>query len=149
MDRRLIRQRAAETLDAWNRGDAQGVVAYMVEDVIWHDVGLPLPLHGREALKQAAEGYMNAFPDLRMQTTSETIQLPRLAQEWTATGTHRGTLMGIAPTGRAIKTYGATVMTVDEDGWIIEGAVYWNALALMHQLGLFAEPSTTSSPAAL
>jgi steroid delta-isomerase-like uncharacterized protein len=148
MDRALILKRAAETLAAWNRGDPEGVVAYMVEDVIWHDVALPMPLHGREAVKQAAQGYMSAFPDLRVQTTSETVQLPRLAQEWTATGTHRGTLMGIAPTGRAIKTYGATVAILDEDGWIIEGAVYWNALALMHQLGLFAEPSSTSSPAA-
>jgi len=147
MERGLILQRAAETLAAWNRGDAEGVVAYMVEDVIWHDVALPLPLHGREAVKQAAHGYMSAFPDLHIQLTSETFQAPRLAQEWTATGTHRGDLMGIAPTGRAMKSYGATVTTFDEDGHIIEGAMYWNVLALMHQLGLFTERSTADAPA--
>jgi C-1 hydroxylase len=141
MERALIIKRAAETLAAWNRGDAEGVVAYMVEDVIWHDVALPLPLHGREAVKQAAYGYMSAFPDLHLEATSETFQAPRLAQEWTATGTHRGDLMGIAPTGRAMKSYGATVSTFDEDGQVIEGAMYWNVLALMHQLGLLTEPS--------
>jgi steroid delta-isomerase-like uncharacterized protein len=148
MDSALILQRAAETLAAWNRGDPEGVVACMVEDVLWHDVALPMPLHGREALKQAVQGYMSAFPDLRIQITSETVQPPRLAQEWTATGTHRGALMGIAPTGRAMKSYGATVATFDEDGHVIEGAMYWNALALMHQLGLFAEASSAGSPAA-
>jgi steroid delta-isomerase-like uncharacterized protein len=147
MDRALILQRAAETLAAWNRGDADGVVAYMVEDVIWHDVALPLPLHGREAVKQAAHGYMSAFPDLHIQATSETFQAPRLAQEWTATGTHRGDLMGIAPTGRAMMSYGATVTTFDEDGYVIEGAMYWNVLALMHQLGLLTEPSTSDATA--
>ena len=148
MDRGLILRRAGEITAAWNRGDPQGVVAHMVEDIIWHDVALPMPLHGREALKHAVQGYMSAFPDLEVQTTSETVELPRLAQEWTATGTHRGTVMGIAATGRAIKNYGATVMTFDEDARIIEGATYWNGLALMHQLGLFAESATTRSPAA-
>jgi steroid delta-isomerase-like uncharacterized protein len=148
MDHALMLQRAEEGLAAWNRGDPEGVVAHMVEDVIWHDVALPLPLHGREALKDAVHGYMSAFPDLRIQITSQTLQPPRLAMEWTASGTHRGALMGIAPTGRAVESYGATVMTFDEDGRIIEGAMYWNALALMHQLGLFAEPSSARSPAA-
>jgi steroid delta-isomerase-like uncharacterized protein len=141
MDRALIRRRAEEMLAAWNRGDPAGVVASMVEDVIWHDVALPMPLHGREAIKQAAHGYMSAFPDLHIQTTSETFQAPRLAQEWTGTGTHRGALMGIARTDRAMKTYGASVITFDDDGQVIEGAVYWNVLALMHQLGLLTEPS--------
>jgi steroid delta-isomerase-like uncharacterized protein len=148
MDRALILQRAEETLAAWNRGDPEGVVACMVDDVIWHDVALPLPLHGREAVKQAVQGYMSAFPDLRVQTTSETFQPPRLAQEWTVTGTHRGDLMGIAPTGRAIQTYGATVATFDDDGRMIEGADYWNVLALMHQLGLVpAEQSAAGTTA--
>jgi steroid delta-isomerase-like uncharacterized protein len=147
MERALIVKRAAESLAAWNRGDAEGIVAYMVEDVIWHDVALPLPLHGREAVKQAAYGYMSAFPDLHIEATSETFQAPRLAQEWTATGTHRGDLMGIAPTGRAMKCYGATVTTFDEDGQVIEGAMYWNVLALMHQLGLLTEPSVADTAA--
>ena len=146
MERGLILQRAAETLAAWNRGDAEGVVAYMVEDVIWHDVALPLPLHGREAVKQAAHGYMSAFPDLHIKATSETIQAPRLAQEWTATGVHRGDLMGIAPTGRAMKSYGATVTTFDEDGHIIEGAMYWNALAMLAQLGVEPPAEPEASP---
>jgi steroid delta-isomerase-like uncharacterized protein len=148
MDPGLILQRAAETIAAWNRGDPEGVVSCMVEDVIWHDVALPLPLHGRDALKHAVQGYMSAFPDLRIQVTSETLQPPRLAQEWTATATHRGPLMGIEPTGRAVESYGATVATFDEEGHVIEGAMYWNALALMHQLGLIAEPGRASSPAA-
>ena len=148
MDRRLMLDRATETIAAWNRGDAEGVVAHTVDDVIWHDVALPMPLHGRDAMRTAAQGYMTAFPDLHIEVTSQTLDGPRLAQEWTATGTHRGELMGVAPTGRASKVYGATVATFDEEGRIIEGAMYWNALAMMHQLGLLPaaeQPAATAS----
>jgi steroid delta-isomerase-like uncharacterized protein len=146
MDRRLILDRAAEAIAAWNRGDPEGVVRYAVEDVIWRDIALPMPLHGRDALKAAAEGYMAAFPDLRIAVTSQTFQGPRLVQEWTATGTHRGELMGISPTGRAAQSYGATVSTFDDDGLLIEGAMYWNPLAMMHQIG--AVPSREPTAAA-
>jgi steroid delta-isomerase-like uncharacterized protein len=143
MDRRLILERAEEAIAAWNRGDADGATANTVEDVLWRDVALPMPLHGRDALRTALQGYMDAFPDLRVEVTSQTLQGGRLAQEWTATGTHRGELMGIAPTGRASKVYGATVVVFDEDARVIEGSMYWNTLAMMHQLGVTSEPVAT------
>jgi steroid delta-isomerase-like uncharacterized protein len=136
MNRRAILERAEKALAAWNRGDAAGVVANMAEDVIWRDVALGMPLQGPAALKQVAQAYMDAFPDLRVRVTSYTVDGPRLAQEWTSTGTHRGELMGIAPTGRWVETYGALVTTCDDQGRIIEGSVYWNPLEMLRQLGL-------------
>jgi steroid delta-isomerase-like uncharacterized protein len=130
--------RAAEVLAAWNRRDADGVVAHVAEDVIWRDVALGMPLHGREAVRAAARAYMTAFPDLHVEQTSSTPAPPRLAQELTLTGTHRGELLGIPPTGRWTESYAAVVTTFDEDGMIIEGAIYWNALGLLCQLGLAA-----------
>jgi steroid delta-isomerase-like uncharacterized protein len=135
-----LKELGAEWLAAWNRGDADGVVARVVDDVIWHDVALPMPLHGREAMHAAVQAYMNAFPDLHMEVSSETVQGPRLVQEWTTTATHRGELMGMAPTGRATRSYGVTVTTYDDEGQLIEGTVYWNPLAMLHQLGLLPAP---------
>jgi steroid delta-isomerase-like uncharacterized protein len=136
MDRRLMLERAADALAAWNRGDAEAIVAHVAEDVIWRDVALGMPLHGRPALKTAAQAYMTAFPDLHIDVTSSTLDGPRLVQEWTVTGTHRGELMGFPPTGRWTENYGATVTTFDEDAVMIEGALYWNPLAMLQQLGL-------------
>jgi steroid delta-isomerase-like uncharacterized protein len=135
MNRRLVLDRAEEIVAAWNRGDAHGVVAHAVEDLIWRDVALPMPLQGRAARLEAIQGYMSAFPDLRVEITSQTFAGNRLAYEWTATATHRGLLMGVEPTGRATRIFGATVTTFDEDARIIEGSMYWNALALLAQLG--------------
>lgn len=128
--------RAAEVTGAWNRGDADGLVAAFAEDVIWRDVALQKPMSGREEIRAVARAYLAAFPDLRVQETSCTVAGPRLVQELTITGTHRGELLGIAPTGRWTESYAAVVLTFDEDGTIIEGATYWNALAMLCQLGL-------------
>jgi predicted ester cyclase len=95
-----------------------------------------MPLHGREALMAAARAYMTAFPDLHIAETSSTLAPPRLAQELTITGTHRGELLGIPPTGRWTENYAAVVTTFDEDGMMIEGAVYWNVAELLRQLGV-------------
>jgi C-1 hydroxylase len=146
MNRRLVLDRADEIVAAWNRGDAQGVVAYAVEDLIWRDVALPMPLHGRAALAGVVQGYMDAFPDLRLQITSRTLEGSRLVQEWTATATHRGELMGVAPTGRATRVFGATVATFDDEARIIEGAMYWNALGMLAQLGVAPSAATAAAP---
>jgi C-1 hydroxylase len=136
MDRRQILARAADSLAAWNRGDPEGIAAHLAEDVLWRDVALGMPLHGREALKAAAQAYMTGFPDLRIEETSSTLAPPRLVQELTITGTHSGEFLGVPPTGRFTLSYAAVITTFDEDGMMIEGALYWNALALMQQLGV-------------
>jgi steroid delta-isomerase-like uncharacterized protein len=136
MDRRQMLARGADSLAAWNRGDPDGIAAHLAEDVIWRDVALGMPLHGREALKAAAQAYMTGFPDLRIEETSSTLAPPRLVQELTITGTHLGEFLGVPPTGRFTQSYAAVITTFDEDGMMIEGALYWNALELMRQLGM-------------
>jgi steroid delta-isomerase-like uncharacterized protein len=148
MSRREMLERADAALAAWNRGDAAGVVANMAEDVIWRDVALGLPLQGTAALEEAAQAYMDAFPDLHVTITSYTVDGLRLAQEWTSTGTHKGEMMGIPATGRWVETYGALITTCDEDGHVIEGSVYWNPLEMLRQLGVasaVAGPTATTA----
>jgi steroid delta-isomerase-like uncharacterized protein len=138
MDRRTLLVRAADILAAWNRGDSEGIGALVAEDVIWRDVALRMPLHGREALVTATQKYMHAFPDLHVHETSSTLSGLRLAQEVTAVGTHRGRLLGVEPTNRWTETYVAVITTFDEDGMVIEGALYWSPLAMFQQLGILA-----------
>jgi len=136
MNRRQMLARAADVLAAWNRGDPDGIVAHVAEDVIWRDVAFGMPLHGRAALRDAVSAYTAAFPDMRIEETSSTLAIPRLAQELTITGTHRGEFLGLPPTGRWTENYAAVITTFDDDGLMIEGALYWNVQAMMRQLGL-------------
>src|SRR4051794_39677243 len=145
MTRRQMLDGAQRALSAWNRGDAAGVVADMADDVIWRDVALGMPMQGRPALLHAAQAYMTAFPDLRLEVSSYTVDGLRMVQEWKSSGTHLGDLMGMSPTGRWTENYGALVTPCDEAGWVIEGSVYWTPLEMLRQLGL--EPPLATAPA--
>ncbi|HEX5618765.1 MAG TPA: ester cyclase [Solirubrobacteraceae bacterium] len=136
MNRRQMLARRDDVIAAWNRHDPDAIVAHVAEDVIVRDVAFGRPLLGRSALKEAVERYIAAFPDLRVEITSSTLDGSRVVQEWTVTATHTGEFMGLEPTGRWTETYGATVSTYDEDGVVIEAAMYWNPLAILRQLGL-------------
>jgi steroid delta-isomerase-like uncharacterized protein len=144
MNRRLMLARRDDVVAAWNRRDPDAIVEHVADDVICRDVALGMPLLGRSALKEAVEEYITAFPDLHVEITSSTVDGPRLAQEWTLTGTHRGAFMGIRPTGRWTQTYGATVTTFDEDGVVIEASMYWNPLVTLRQLGLEPQVATAA-----
>jgi steroid delta-isomerase-like uncharacterized protein len=143
MDRRLMLARRDDVIAAWNRHDADAIVEHVADDVIVRDIALGMPLLGRSALRDASSTYIQAFPDVHVEITSSTAEGPRIVQEWTVTGTHRGAFMGIAPTGRWTQTYGVTVTTFDEDGVMIEASMYWNPLAMLHQLGVADQPGAT------
>ena len=147
MNRRQMLARRDDVIAAWNRHDPDAIVEHVAEDVIVRDVALGRPLLGRTALKQAVEAYIAAFPDLRVEITSSTLDGPRVVQEWTVTATHTGEFMGLRPTGRWTETYGATVSTYDEDGVVIEAAMYWNPLAILRQLGLVDQAGPTVATA--
>ena len=144
MDGRQMLERVTSALAACNRGDLDAALGAIAEDVIWRDVVLGV-LHGRDALYDATRAYMAAFPDLRIEQTSSTLAPPRLAQELTVTGTHRGELLGVPATGRWTENYVAVVVTFDDDGQMIEGTLYWNPLAIMEQLGI--DPGFAAAPA--
>jgi hypothetical protein len=54
-------------------------------------------------------------------------------------------LLGIPPTGKNATTYGCVTAEFGEDGLIHRGGNYWNAAALMQQLGVL--PEAAGAPA--
>jgi steroid delta-isomerase-like uncharacterized protein len=132
--------------EAWNAHDADGVAACYAEDAKLYDVGLPEPLRGRAAIRDSVAGYFAAFSDFHAVNLGEPIVSGnRAAQEWKVTGTNDGELLGVAPTGKSATTYGCGTAEFGEDGLIHRGGNYWNAAALMQQLGVL--PETAGAPA--
>ncbi|HZU20890.1 MAG TPA: ester cyclase [Gaiellaceae bacterium] len=112
-----------EVADELIAADAQG-----------HDPALPQPTIGPEGLKEAARGYRGAFPDLTMSIQQVVAEGDSVAIRWTARGTHKGDLFGIAPTG---KQGTVTGITIDRwaNGKIAESWTNWDTLGLLQQLG--------------
>ncbi|HUJ58159.1 MAG TPA: ester cyclase [Kofleriaceae bacterium] len=100
---------------------------------VGHQIPPPMP-QNREGQKQLLAYFHSAFPDLELVFEDEVVEGQKLAGRGYFTGTHRGELMGVAPTGKKVKV-------AFQDLWRVEGgriAEYWAAvdyLGLMRQLG--------------
>ncbi|MDQ6854954.1 MAG: ester cyclase, partial [Actinomycetota bacterium] len=63
----------------------------------------------------------------------------KVVSRWTASGTHRGRLMGIAPTGKVGTVRGVSVVLVVNEK-IQEDWISWDQLGMWEQLGVVAPP---------
>ena len=77
--------------------------------------------------------YRVAFPDLKIDVQSIQRNGDEIFVRWTAQGTHRGLLDGLAPTGRRAHASGLTKMRI-VDAKIVSAVAEWNEGALKNSL---------------
>lgn len=77
--------------------------------------------------------FRQAFPDLRVDVASITKVGDETHVKWTAHGTNRGSLGGLAPTGRKVNIQGSTKMKI-VDGKIVASTADWDESDLKRQL---------------
>src|SRR5215470_7375483 len=94
--------------DAWNAQDPDRYVTYLDEKWIAESDTMPAPVRGHAAAKEFMSLYVTAFPDLHFDIDQMLANGEFVVTRWTATGTHRGPLMGIPPTNRKASRTGAT-----------------------------------------
>lgn len=90
---------------------------------------------GLAALREHFPPMRAAFPDFRAELKQQLVDGDRVALQWVFRGTHRGTLYGIAPTGKEVQFQNVSISRV-ENGKIVQynSEVGW--LALFRQLGV-------------
>ena len=98
----------------------------------------PVEVKGVAGIKQAVSTFRAAFPDLSYLVEDQVAEGDMIVSRFSAGGTHRGTFLGFAPTGRKIAYSGVDINRV-RDGRIIESWVNYDALALLQQLGIVNE----------
>src|SRR5882757_3598505 len=91
--------------DAVSTGDLDRI-AKTIDEVFHPDVliSTPLPVEatGAEALKQVWAMLLRAYPDLHVTVEDVIADGDKVVVRNTVTGTHQGTYMGLAPTGKTI-----------------------------------------------
>jgi steroid delta-isomerase-like uncharacterized protein len=134
-----LRARTLEVNDAtyaaWNAHDADAVAAVFAEDAVVREAGSPLEARGRAAIRERAATLLRAFPDFRLERVELLVDGDRHADRWVMTGTHRGPLYGIEPTGRSVRIEGATFTRMNADGLVAEDIHFTDLAGLMAQLG--------------
>lgn len=98
-----------------------------------------LPNRGPESMRQLVMMFHNAFPDVSFQVEEAIAEDETVAARVTWTGTHRGSFMGIAPTGRAVRQKQMHFIRF-RDGQMVEHLAVRDDLGLRQQLGTMAAP---------
>lgn len=128
--------------EIWNRRNPNIADELIAQSYINHDPASPEFGRGPEAYKRHFQMYATAFPDLRFLIDSMVSEGDLVATRWTATGTHKGRLNELTPTGNSVAVTGMTIARVS-GGKVHETWAQWDALGLMRQLG--AIPSRTQA----
>jgi steroid delta-isomerase-like uncharacterized protein len=92
-------------------------------------------VRGPEEYKQFISMYRTALPDLKMTIEFQVAEGDKVVNHWKAQGTHRGSLMGIPPTGKQLTTSGTYIARI-VDGKIVEEWGNMDALGMLQQLGV-------------
>lgn len=124
------------TYAAWNAHDAEAVAAVFADDAVLREAGRPGEVRGRTAIRERAAALLAAFPDLHLERLELLIDGERHADRWVMSGTHRGELFGIAPTGRRVRVEGATFTRLGPDGLVVEDVHFTDFAGLLAQLGV-------------
>src|SRR5688500_5684626 len=95
---KALAQRAIEEI--WNRGNLAVADELYAVDAPHRDPAMPDQATGPEGIKQAATTYRNAFPDLHLEIEDLIAEGDQVVTRWRSTGTHKGELNGIQPTGK-------------------------------------------------
>lgn len=92
---------------------------------------------GPEGYRVFFEGLRAAFPDLSVALDTLVADEDSIAIAYTLTGTQKGPFMGIAPTGRRMKSRGMQISKF-KDGRMVERWGSSDELGMLRQLGSVA-----------
>jgi len=123
--------------EVWNEGRIETIHDLFAPDGVGigelEDGG---ELRGPADFVPFVERVRSAFPDIKIVVDDAFGAGDKVVLRWTATMTHRGEYLGMAPTGKTVRITGMT-MTRIADKQIVEGWDNWDQLAMLKQLGAF------------
>ncbi|WP_037608785.1 ester cyclase [Streptacidiphilus rugosus] len=123
----------------FTRGDLSAVETYLAEDFINHDPPVGVG-PDREGMRAAGALFRQGFPDWHSDLGLLVGEGDLVVEEFTARGTQRGEVMGVAGDGRAVVLRGINIFRV-RDGRIVERWGRLDELGLLRQLGLVPTPT--------
>lgn len=130
---------AVERVEAlFNRGELDRIEEFVTEDFVNHEAW-PGEDPGYEGFRLRLSRLRSAIPDLRMEVHEVVAGDDLVAYRATLTGTHRGELLGMAPTGRAFSVQHMHMLRM-RGGRACEHWATRDDLGMLQQLGIIPAP---------
>src|SRR5688572_16737715 len=122
-------------VEGLNRGDVSVADAAFAPDCVVHITGVAAPFRGVGPWKEFVAGILNAFPDIHFTIEDQLVQGDGVAFRWRATGTHKGPLGAVPPTGKTVAVDGLILDRI-VGGKVQERFEQWDQSIMLQQLGL-------------
>jgi steroid delta-isomerase-like uncharacterized protein len=126
--------------EAFNQGKYDAIDELVAPTYVNHDPATG-DVKGPQGTRELIDGYRSAFPDLKITIEEQIAEGDLVATRWTAKGTHRGELLGIAPTGKESTVTGLTIDKI-KNGKLVESWNNWDTLGMLRQLGAIPAMAT-------
>ena len=120
----------------FTKGDLGAVDEYLAESFINHDPPFGASAD-REGMRAAGAMFRAAFPDWHSDLHLLVGENDIVVELFTASGTQRGEVMGVTPTGRDVALRGINIFRI-ADGKIVERWGRLDDLGFLQQLGVLA-----------
>jgi NTE family protein len=123
-----------EVEGAWTEGRREVLDRVLAPDCVLRlDAGEDL--RGRDGYWAFVRSYRDAFPDLSATIEDVVSECDKVVLRLTLRGTHEGSFLGVAPTGRRV-TFDRLVLHHLDDGRIVETGFAEDTLGLLDRLGV-------------
>lgn len=110
-----------DVCEAFNRHDAEAILAQFAEDAVWLASRGSAPdglrLEGKAAIRAMLHQRFSAIPDMAWQIHSHWVGGNRGCSEWTVTGNETN--------GNKLNWLGCDLWLLDDDGMILQKDTYW------------------------
>ena len=127
----------------WNGHCVTAMDRFYTPAYAHHDVSRP-DVRNLDDYKAWGADLMQGLPDLRVAIDDVIAEEGGQAvKRWTASGTHRGTLAGIPPSGAKVRFSGVSVYRMEGDR-IAESWYVYDLMGLLQQVGVLPAPAATA-----
>jgi predicted ester cyclase len=123
----------------FTQGDPNVVDELAAPNFVVHDFSSEAGEVDAEGVKGSIAWSHSAFPDLRVTIEDQVAEGDKVATRWTVRGTHRGEMMGAAPTGNQV-TFTGTQTDYISGGKIVASWSNWDTLGMLRQIGAVPVP---------
>ena len=124
----------------FTKGDLAAVDRYLADDFVAHQPPMPDLSGDAEGFREAAARIRAAFPDWHSDLHLLIAEGDYVAEHFTASGTHRGEIMGVPATGRTVQLPGINIFRL-RDGKIVERWGNLDMLGFLTELGVVPSPA--------
>jgi steroid delta-isomerase-like uncharacterized protein len=123
--------------EVWAKGNVAVIDALMSPEYENCDPATPgAVVKGRDAFKALVGAYREAFAELRLDIIEQWAEGDVVISRWHASGVHRGSLMGIPPTGRRASGLEGVTLSRFSGDRIVQDRAVWDLAGLLRQLGV-------------